>query len=241
MRTLLLILALSCHASGAVAYDNASSGQSAAAATSLTFSHTTGSLTNGMIIVGASYFDATRSVSTITYNGVALTKIRRDNNGVQNAATELWYLLAPASGANNVVITMDAAISGGSQLVGGAITLQGVIQNAPEANTGSIALSTHTTHSDNITTVAANAWTVDAIGFTGGIPSFVAGGSQTARVNEQGASFNSIGMSTLPVVSPGSTAVSYSFASTTLATAHSVASVAPAVVSTAKMRRLIGQ
>lgn len=211
----------------AIAYDNSASGQVASGASVLTYSHTVGAaLSNGILIISVVYYSLARSVSTITYNGVSCTKILRVNNGAQNAAAELWYLLNPSSGANSVVITLDAAAT--VTIFGASVSLSGVSQVAPEANTGTVALGAHTTHSDNITTIANNAWVVDVISYGSGAPAFVAGGSQNSR-QTQGDGTQDLGMSTLgPITPAASTAVSWSFNSTGLATAHAVASFAPA-------------
>lgn len=93
---------------------------------SLTISHTcTG--TNLVLIVQAVNYDATvGTVSGITYNGVALTKIA----GVtfsSNFNNEGWYLIAPATGTHDVVITWSA-----SQLLvaGGIVSYTGAHQSA---------------------------------------------------------------------------------------------------------------
>lgn len=75
-----------------------------------TYAHTVAKLENRVLIVGVSAFDTTignRTVSTITYGGVGLTRIGTDaDNATSNGRTALFYLLNPATGANNTVITM---------------------------------------------------------------------------------------------------------------------------------------
>lgn len=70
----------------------------------LTWSHTcTGD--NRILFVGTFCDDVTNSVTGITFNGVALTRIVQYRNDGYTA--ELWYLVAPATTAHDIVITYD--------------------------------------------------------------------------------------------------------------------------------------
>lgn len=88
-----------------------------------TFTHTcTGTdryLTVEVQIVGSSV-----SVSGITYNGVAMSLIRRV---VNTNAVELWGLVNPASGAHNVVVTLSGAATNAR----GAVSFTNVDQTTP--------------------------------------------------------------------------------------------------------------
>jgi hypothetical protein len=68
----------------------------------VTFAHTTGTLTNGILFVWAAWSTTATTVSGITYNSVAMTQavVQATNRGVA-----LFYLLDPTVGANNVVIS----------------------------------------------------------------------------------------------------------------------------------------
>jgi len=153
-----------------IAYDNAS--DSTGSGSTLTFSHTV-SGTNRILLVGVAVFDsneALRPVTSVTYNGVALTKIDDEDTGAGSSErAELWYLVAPATGANNVVITTTGSVT---QIVGGAVSLTGVNQSSPvdafasgNGSSGTATLDLATTSPDtfivdvlasepNITTVA---------------------------------------------------------------------------------------
>lgn len=78
-----------------------------ATSTSLTFSHTC-SGTNRLLLVHIAQGGA-NAVSSVTYNGVALTLAGAVNNTNGNVHAELWYLLAPAVGTFNIVISLPAA------------------------------------------------------------------------------------------------------------------------------------
>lgn len=109
----------------AVAFDAVSSFAHDGA--SHTLSHTvTGS--NLYLLVGVSLVGSVgRTVTGITYNGVALSSLGNIANSV-TYRTELWGLVAPATGAHNVVISTGGP---GSTIVAGAISFTGVDQTTP--------------------------------------------------------------------------------------------------------------
>lgn len=113
-----------------------------------------------VLIVGVTHWhsDNTAIVSGVTYNSVALTQIRTDIHGADDSKkTDLWYLLAPATGSNTVEVTMNKVI--GNKWGGCAVSLTGVA--ALDADNG--ASGTGTTITVDVTTVADNAWVVDNI------------------------------------------------------------------------------
>src|SRR3990172_7287936 len=58
---------------------------------------------------------ANRPVTGITYNSVALTKIRADDDGTEEHSTELWRLLSPTTGsALTVAVTFTGSLSVGA-------------------------------------------------------------------------------------------------------------------------------
>lgn len=90
-------------------FDNASVSPYEAALSTYTFTHRVGTgITNRCLVVGVSVF-ATGTVSTITYNSVSMTFIRSDTNGVYRS--ELWQLVAPATGSNTVEVTLSASLT----------------------------------------------------------------------------------------------------------------------------------
>lgn len=142
----------------AVALDTSSKSSSADYAdTNYTWSHTcTGS--DLALIVGATIWQdgaGNGSVTGITYNGVAMTLVREDNNGAMYSS--LWKLAAPATGANTVSVTMDGA---SIQAVGIAASFTGVDQTTPvEADAGDNTDGLKTADV-SVTTVTDNAWPV---------------------------------------------------------------------------------
>ena len=166
-----------------IAFDAASSCTPVStAANSVTWSHTT-SGADRILIVGVSIRnDLSQTVSGVTYAGTPLTPVP---GGVQDNGTsvrvELWRLVAPALGANNVVVTLSGGAT--AKMACGAVSLTGVGQANPIDATNS-AIGTSATPSVTVTTVADNAWVVDAIAFrsTGNaLPTGTAGSGQTQR------------------------------------------------------------
>lgn len=83
------------------------------------WTHTVGAgLVNGCLVVGTAARGTTAGnlvVSSVTYNGVNLTKQREDitgdTGGGEYAGTSLWTLVNPPSGANTVLVTWAGSIS----------------------------------------------------------------------------------------------------------------------------------
>jgi hypothetical protein len=93
-----------------------------------TVSHTT-SGTDRMMLVGVS-FDPNNDevVSSVTYNGTCLSFVGSATYS-NDARVEIWQLVAPDTGAHDVVITFDKKLSYGA--VAGIMTFTGVHQTTP--------------------------------------------------------------------------------------------------------------
>jgi len=142
----------------ALAFDAAVDGSIVIPGTSLTWAHTcTGS--DRILLVAA--FDDSGGASLITgvtYNSVALTKIA-EVQVLDNRWVTLWYLVAPATGSNNVVITASAStvIAGISGSYTGAAQTGQPDSFATNTSTASTSLTTTTT------VVASDCWLVMGI------------------------------------------------------------------------------
>lgn len=75
--------------------------------TTYSWSHTSGSGSNRIIVVGVSLANTGSGVSSVSYAGQSLTKLRSDTSGTASRS-EIWYLLNPPSGANTTVVTLAA-------------------------------------------------------------------------------------------------------------------------------------
>lgn len=126
------------------------------AGTALTSAHIC-SGTNRGLFVQVRTAGTTDTLSTITYAGVNMVLVNK-TIGINNLGTYLYYLAAPTTGSNNVVITTGvAAISAV------AASYNGVKQsgNPDSSNTNSNASTTGLTTST--TQVADNCWSIMAV------------------------------------------------------------------------------
>jgi len=139
-------------AEAAIAIDATSQGY--ANSTSLTFAHTV-SGSDRILMVQLYTFQGTQpSITGITYNGVALTS-KGSRVSDLSGYTQQWSLVAPATGANNIVISMNS-----SQVFATAVSYTGVDQTTPHPDatvTGSV---TGTSLSATMTTTVADSWLV---------------------------------------------------------------------------------
>ena len=208
---------------GNIIFDNKSSTTSSD--TTLTLSHQIGGGENRLLVVGISAeCNEGISVTSVTYNGQALTKVA---SAVADSGTvglaDLWYLLEadlPPAGTYNVRVTT----SGYAVKSVGAISLAGVAQQAPEdsntkTNVGPEYIST------SITTLTDGAWVVDVVE-CGNASAFTPDGGQTERYEEAGSSSEGAG-STKEMATAGSTSMGWTSASANRL-AHVVAAFAPA-------------
>lgn len=224
----------------ALGFDNKSSAFSAVGASSLTWSHTVNSNTNGILVVDVQYNDGSAPavhVQSVTYNGTSLTFVRNDH-GTGNAQiqTEVWYLVAPSTGANNVVVTMTGAVGGGSgrYIIGGAVSLTGADQTSPiDAQAGGGSSSVGTAISQAVTTVANNAWVLAFVS-GGKFDSYTSSQTLAYSTNDGSGTSNGSGAGayTGPVTPAGSQTMSFT-ASTNENWAISVVSIAPAAATVA--------
>jgi hypothetical protein len=203
----------------AVTYDTGTDGGNASA-TSLTYSHTvTGS--DVILFVGVTGDYTSDGVTGVTYNGVAMTLLDK-NNGLSNLArwTYLWVLMAPATGAHNVVVSAS-----GSQFIASlAVSYTGTKQTGqPDAHV--FDRTAGGTLTSNITTVADNSLIIAYLHDDGGNGN--PGSGATKRVED--AAFNGLNVfieknaATTPA---GATSIDWTSAGVANA---ALASIAPAV------------
>jgi hypothetical protein len=143
---------------------------------SVSWNHTTGSGSNRIMIVGVSIKSSTVSVSSITYGAQSLTKIRSDFNSGGSIRSELWYLIAPASGTATVTVNL----SGYAAATGGSCTYTGVAQTSPidNSNGGS---GSSTSPSQSVTVNTANSFLIGHVAISGNAAVSSEGSGQTQR------------------------------------------------------------
>ncbi|MEK7165653.1 MAG: hypothetical protein AAB874_02500, partial [Patescibacteria group bacterium] len=176
---------------GTVTYDNASSSNTNPDSSTLSWSHTTTTSANRILIVGVALRNNT-AVSSITYNGTNLTKIRSDFETTFNdARSELWYMVNPDTGTNTVAITAASSttIEGGAVTYSGVNTADPLINNNGANSAGTIG----TTATVNLTS-APGETVVDSVSLQSANTSLTVGGGQTQRVNLVGTA-GALGMS----------------------------------------------
>jgi pectate lyase len=197
--------------------------------TSLTWSHTIGSGTDRVLVVGVAVEDASTTdanVTSVTYNGVALTAVpssKINGGGTGIIQTQLFYLLGSSLpvGAFNVVVTFQGAVDG---ISAGAVSLTGVSQAAPGPAATKVDTSGADSISTSISTPVSNAWVVDVVG-SGNSGSFTAGSGQTERW-DLAASGMTGAMSTKPVATAGATALAQTHSGANRL-AHSLVALSP--------------
>jgi hypothetical protein len=136
------------------------------ATSTLTWSHTVGSGSNKILVVGVGARDPTAGntvVNSVVFNtSESFTKVRDDSvGGVQTLRSGLWYLLNPSTTTANIVVTFAGAADDSGA---GAISLFNVSQSSPiDAQNGSNAATQASPLSTSITVVGTNCWIIDAV------------------------------------------------------------------------------
>lgn len=129
-----------------------------ATATSLTYAHTcTG--TNLLLFVVVGYADSASDLITgVTYNGVAMTRIGTRKSSTNNDRSYLYALQAPATGANNVVVSRSSS----GNIESGALSFTGAQQSVTMDSTAN-GEATATTITETTTVVTANSFLIGAL------------------------------------------------------------------------------
>jgi hypothetical protein len=133
-----------------IAFDN--SAISSVISTSLTYSHTV-SGSDRLLLVGVVFNTSADDIASVTYNGVALTKINEVYQG-GFGAVQLWYLTAPDMGTNDIVITANNTYF----IIGMSGSYTGVDQSNPIDTSDTSELTSTTVHDASITTTLDNCW-----------------------------------------------------------------------------------
>lgn len=154
----------SCPGGAPIAFDAATDGgDNGGATTSLTFSHTTSGSDRFLVVGVVGDYVPNDTVTGCTYNAVAMTKsVTLTVSGDRHAY--LFTLMAPASGANNVV----CSASGTHYIAASAASYTGVSQTSQPEVTNSNSCTSCTTLSVSITTSTSGAWVAGVVKMTTG-------------------------------------------------------------------------
>jgi len=172
-----------------IAFDAASQGTTGSTAVgSLTFPHAVGAAgTRRILVVGVNLFstaDPLPTVSSMTYAGQSMIFLAAKNDDVApntRIRSEMWYITAPASGANNIAITFSANV----RAVAGGMSYTGVHQTTPLGTAATAGASSGTTATVTVSS-AAGELVVDTVGArenTSENQSLTKGAGQTQRYN----------------------------------------------------------
>lgn len=152
----------------AIAFDAKTNSTEQLATSSVTLSMTIGGgLTNSILVVGSTLRNsggaAYGHITGITWNtSENLTSAKRQDGitASRYLTAELWYVKNPTSGTHNIVVTYDRSVD---RTVIGGISFQGVDQTSPIDATAGDANTAGVPFDVTITTVADNAWLVNAL------------------------------------------------------------------------------
>ena len=143
----------------AIARDNKAYNHGTTSSNTFTYSYTCTGSNLGLFVV-ISNGTSVGTITGVTYNGVSMTQIGfQDNSGGSGVNTYMFYLSAPATGANNVVVTASVATA---NIEVATISYTGVKQTGqPAAHNGQDFGHTSTsTGSQSVTPTDANSWVV---------------------------------------------------------------------------------
>lgn len=138
-----------------------------AGVSSLTISHVVGVGAKILIVSTAHANNTTpRTVTGITYNGVALTAARQDTNtpGAVQWLNGIWFLVDPPAGTHNIVISLSGSVEG---IGARAYSVLGT-QQSPQGVDTIGAQASGTSLSTNITPVVPSLL-VDCFSITGNL------------------------------------------------------------------------
>lgn len=95
----------------AIAFNTSTMGYTSGTATSLTLSHTCSSGANRALLVGVAGNNTTNDhITGVTYGGVSMTLIAKHGSAAGSTRyVYLYRLLAPATGANNIVVSASTS------------------------------------------------------------------------------------------------------------------------------------
>ena len=141
---------------------------------------TVGSGSDRLLFVQLWYNDTNGVPTSVAYAGVSMTQVLTTLNPAGVEKVSLWYLFAPASGANNIVVSF----SGTTEAMVSGVSYSGCAQSGmPDASTSGTGTSTNTT--GTVTTIADNCWAHMLLRTTGNGNSD-AGGGTVRRTNGAG-------------------------------------------------------
>jgi len=127
--------------------------------------------------------DDTDRLTSITYNGVAMTQIGSTMNHTSGVNIYLFYLIAPSTGANNIVCTCDATMD---EIDLRSASYTGAKQSGvPDASVSNGPTASQTSFSQSVTMTEDNCWLVGSWRNNAG--AWTVGTNTYGRVDNSGA------------------------------------------------------
>lgn len=162
---------------------DAVSSSGAGTGSTLTWAHTVGSGPYRMLVVGVGVESTPdQPAVAVTYGSQSLSRVSNSRAVYEVSktnATELWYLPAPNVGTAMVTVAFSGTVAGAA---GGAVSLFGVDQGAPESVSTKADLGGDGLYSLSITTLTDRAWVIDVVNNGEKLSTdFVPGSGQTER------------------------------------------------------------
>jgi hypothetical protein len=159
----------------AIAFDSSTQGYGSG--NTLTVAHTCSGSNRILFVLAASSYSAV-VVNSVTYGGQSMTKIASHSNGGA-AEISLWYIVAPAIGSNNIVVTA-------SQSSGLAVTTASYTGASQTGVPDAYQIRTYTGYlssfSETMSSVADNCWFIWGAHTLGA--AVTAGANTVVRQNE---------------------------------------------------------
>lgn len=135
----------------------------------ITWEHTVGAGSNKILVV--TYAESrSMTITSITYDGNALTEAVSVDNGAGRSG-HIYYKVNPGSGAANIVITTDTSFT---VKHAGAVSLTGVDQSSPIGATDTVT-GTAQNKSNTFTTDNANSYIIESLAAATGVHTPTAG------------------------------------------------------------------
>lgn len=168
----LVLLALAQPLHAQIAFDAVAGDGTAAFATSQTRSFTMSATAGGCLVVGVLGDDVNDNITGVTYDGIAMTLVDKQNTTPTSVYWQYLYVLAaPHSGTHNLVANANASVH--------ILTLAASYTGVSATKCGEVAVENNGTgdpYTSSLTTVTDNSWVVmlysgsgalaDSTGFT---------------------------------------------------------------------------
>jgi len=160
-RILPILLLLSLNAQAGITFKAGDSNAVGATTSALTISITNNATTDVMGLLRLGVHDSTdgdRVISSVQWGGTNMTEAIGTDNLGDNKSGRIYYLVAPPTGSNRIVVTFAGTVSGTAGVVN---LLEGVDQTSPVDAVSVLTNTTTTTISNTITSQVSNAMLVD--------------------------------------------------------------------------------